>query len=108
GVGLYIANLVANAIWASAGKNAGLLALAARISILVLAGAMALRQMGLAPEIIQTAFTLLLGAVAVAVALAFGLGSRDVAARIVADWHDKLEKGKGTNVNPYTGETTPD
>lgn len=110
GVGLYIANLAANVIWSSAGKNAGLLALAARISILVLAGAMALRQMGLAPEIIQTAFTLLLGAVAVAVALAFGLGSRDVAGQVVADWQQKLEQGRGTDVNPYTGtkEAGPD
>lgn len=56
--------------------NAKLLALAGRVSILVLAGAMALRQMGLANEIVNLGFGLLLGGIAVAVALAFGLGGR--------------------------------
>jgi hypothetical protein len=106
-VGLYVANLIAQVIWSSAGKNAGLLALAARISILILAGAMALRQMGLAPEIIQTAFTALIGALAVAVALAFGLGGRDTAARLVKEWADEIEAGSGTNVNPYPESGTP-
>jgi hypothetical protein len=100
GIGLYVANLAAQLIWSGGGKNSGLMALAARVSILVLAGAMALRQMGLAPEIIQTAFTLLLGAVAVAVALAFGLGSRDVAGRIVQNWAHHIEAGHGTDINP--------
>lgn len=80
-LGLYIANLAAQAIHESEVNQSGLLAMAARIAILVLAGAMALRQMGLANEIINLAFGLLLGAIAVAVALAFGLGGRDIAAR---------------------------
>ncbi|MBN1235254.1 MAG: hypothetical protein JW999_04290 [Methanotrichaceae archaeon] len=53
---------------------------AARISILAFAGAMALRQMGPANEIINLAFGLLLGAIAVAIALAFGLGGKEIAA----------------------------
>lgn len=101
GIGLYIANLVAGVIWASAGKNAGLLALIARISILVLAGAIGLRQMGLAPEIIQIGFALLVGAVAVAAALAFGLGSRDTAGRLVQDWVQDIEAG--TDTTPFPG-----
>lgn len=52
---------------------------------------MALRQMGLANEIINLAFGLLLGAVAVAAALAFGLGARDVAGRHVEDWARSLK-----------------
>jgi len=51
----------------------------------VLAGAMALRQMGVANDIINLAFGLLLGAVALAVALSVGLGARDVAGREVED-----------------------
>ncbi|HET8917708.1 MAG TPA: hypothetical protein VFN58_06670 [Candidatus Binatia bacterium] len=39
--------------------------------------------MGVASDIINLAFGLLLGAIAVAVALAVGLGSRDIAAREV-------------------------
>jgi len=49
--------------------------------VLVLGGAIALRQMGVADSIINLAFGLLLGAVAVAAALAFGLGGREVAGR---------------------------
>jgi hypothetical protein len=86
GIGLYIANLVSQRIIGSGSAQAGLLALAAKVSIMVLAGAMALRQMGLANEIISVAFGLLFGAVAVAVAIAFGIGGRDMAARKLEEW----------------------
>jgi hypothetical protein len=84
-IGLYLANLASSAIETSAATHASLLALAARVSIIVLAGAMALRQMGVANDIINMAFGLLLGAVALAVALAVGLGARDVAGREVEE-----------------------
>ncbi|HYY58994.1 MAG TPA: hypothetical protein VE842_16820, partial [Pyrinomonadaceae bacterium] len=82
--------------------NAGLLATAARVAILVLAGAMALRQIGVANEIINLAFGLLLGAVAVAVALAFGLGGRETAARIVEEWRQSM-KSRGA-ISPLERE----
>jgi hypothetical protein len=85
-IGLYLANLAAKTVQASGAAQVGFLTLATRVSILVLAGAMALRQMGLANEIISLAFGLLLGAIAVAVALAFGLGGRDLAARELEEW----------------------
>ncbi len=85
-IGLYLSNLAARTIQASRAAQAGLLAMAARVSILALAGAMALRQMGLANEIINLAFGLLLGAIAVAAALAFGLGGRDIASRQLEGW----------------------
>jgi hypothetical protein len=93
-IGLYLANLAAKTVQASGAAQAGLLALAARVSILVLAGAMALRQMGLANEIINLAFGLLLGAIAVAVALAFGLGGREAAAREIEDWLQSVKSKK--------------
>jgi hypothetical protein len=86
GVGLYLAGVAAAAIRTSTSTQASLLATAARASIVVLAGAIALRQMGLANEIIELAFGVLLGSIAVAVALAFGLGARDIAAREVEGW----------------------
>ena len=55
------------------------------------AGAMALRQMGLANEIITLAFGLLLGAVAVAVAIAFGLGGKEIASAALKGWVEKVE-----------------
>lgn len=86
GVGLYFANLAARAIQQSGAPQAGVLALAARVAILVLVGAIALRQMGLANEIINLAFGLLLGAIAVAVAIAFGIGGREIAGRELQSW----------------------
>ena len=91
-VGLFLANLAARTVRESSTAQSGLLALAARIAILVLAGAMALRQMGLASDIINLAFGLLLGAIAVAVALAFGLGGRDAAARELENWRQSMRK----------------
>ena len=91
GIGLYIANLVVMTIKGSGAQNADLLSTVARTAISVLAGAMALRQMGIAPEIINTAFTLLLGAGAVAVAISFGTGGREHAAKIIEEWRGKLK-----------------
>jgi len=86
GIGLYLANLAAGVVKASGAAQAGLLALATRISIVVLAGAMGLAQMGLASEIINLAFGAVLGAIGVALALAFGLGGREIAARELEQW----------------------
>ena len=91
GIGLFLANLAASTVRASGANQAGLLALAARVSIIVLAGAMALRQMGLADDIINLAFGLLLGSIAVAVALAFGLGAREIAARELGEWVQSIK-----------------
>lgn len=79
-VGLYLANLAFRLINAMETGQAKLLAQAARVAILIFVGAMALQQMGVAPDIVNLAFGLLLGAIAVAIAIAFGLGGRDVAA----------------------------
>jgi hypothetical protein len=92
GVGLYVANLGARVIRGSAMANAALLATVARVAILVLVSAMALRQMGLANEIINLAFGLTLGALAVAAAIAFGLGGRDVAARHLEEWTQQVKR----------------
>jgi hypothetical protein len=91
GVGLWLANLAASAVQSSQTAQARLLAVAARLSIIVLAAAMALRQMGLANEIINMAFGLLLGSVAVAAAIAFGIGARDLAGRTVEEWAGRLK-----------------
>lgn len=94
GIGLYLADLAARAIRGSGATNARLLASAARVAIIVLTGAMALRQMGLANEIINMAFGLVVGAIAVAVAIAFGLGAREPAGRQVEDWIRTYKTGR--------------
>ena len=94
GIGLYLANWSYRAISVSSMTNAALLATTARIAILVLSAAMALREMGIANDIINLAFGLLLGAVAVAVALAFGLGGRESVQRYLAKWSESMQKDK--------------
>ncbi|MGB5719285.1 MAG: mechanosensitive ion channel [Woeseiaceae bacterium] len=62
----------------------------ARIAILGLVLAMGLKAMGLADNIVTMAFGFTLGSVAVATALAFGLGGRDAAKTVADGWAQKL------------------
>ncbi len=90
GFGIFLANLSVKAIRASSAPQRELLAAAARIGILLFATAIGLRQMGIAGEIIELAFGIVLGAVAVAFAVAFGLGGREAAARQIEQWREDL------------------
>lgn len=85
-LGLAGANFVKNLIISSGTNQATFLGQAAYIAILILVGAMALQRMGIAPDIVNLAFGLLLGAIAVAIALAFGLGARDLAGEQLNEW----------------------
>jgi ABC-type cobalt transport system substrate-binding protein len=71
--------------------NSGL-ANIARIAIIGLVLAMGLKAMGLADNIVNMAFGFTLGSVAVAIALAFGLGGRDAAKAITTHWASKITK----------------
>ena len=92
-IGLYLANLAFNLILASGTSQSRLLAQSARIAIITLVGAMALNRMGIAPNIVNLAFGLILGGIAVAIALAFGLGGREVAREELKSWVGSF-KGK--------------
>ncbi|PZD74507.1 hypothetical protein C1752_00701 [Acaryochloris thomasi RCC1774] len=85
-IGLYLANLAFNLISSSGGGQARLVAQAARVAIIALVSAMALQQMGIATNIVNLAFGLMFGSVAVALAVAFGFGSMDVAGEQVRHW----------------------
>jgi len=85
-VGLYLANLAAQLVASSGGSQAVLLSRTTRIAIVVFTAAMALQQIGVAPSIVNLAFGLLLGSLAVAAAVAFGLGGREVAAEQLREW----------------------
>lgn len=89
GLGLFLANWISSRILEAKKSQSVLFALMARIAIMVLAGAMALRQMGLAEDIINMTFGLILGAGAVAAAIAFGIGGREFAARQIEKWSKK-------------------
>lgn len=92
-VGLYFANLAFRLIRSMGTSQSAFLAQAARIAIITLVGAMGLQQMGVATDIVNLAFGLLLGAIAVAIAVAFGLGGRDIASEQMKEWLNNFKNG---------------
>ena len=89
GIGIWLANLAARAIQGMGGANAGLVAGVARWAIIIFTVAIALRQIGIANEIIILAFGLPVAAVAVAFAVAFGVGGRQTAGRELDAWLER-------------------
>lgn len=87
-VGYFLSTLAYNKL--SEYGSAGIASIA-RFAILGLVLAMGLRAMGLADNIVNMAFGFTLGAVAIAAALAFGLGGREAAKRIANSWADKIK-----------------
>jgi hypothetical protein len=92
GLGLYLAGLADNVIRDTAGSQAHVLAPSARVAIIVFSGALGLRQVGIAEDIVNLTFGIVLGAIAVAGALAFGLGARDLAASELERWLQSRRK----------------
>lgn len=84
-IGYWLADIAAQAIERTSPEARGM-ARIARVAILGLVIAMGLRAMGVADDIVNLAFGLVLGAVAVAVALAFGLGGRQAAGQVADRW----------------------
>ncbi|ODU09151.1 MAG: hypothetical protein ABS84_08980 [Rubrivivax sp. SCN 71-131] len=85
-IGFWLSGVAAAAIQRASPQGGTLPANVARFAILGLVIAMGLRAMGIANEIVQLAFGLTLGSVAVAVALAFGLGGREPAGKLLDRW----------------------
>ncbi|PFH08047.1 putative transporter (transmembrane protein) [Collimonas sp. PA-H2] len=85
-IGFWLAGLARRVIQQADNDNSNLLARIAQFAILGLVFAMGLRAMGIANEIVQIAFGLVLGAIAVAIALAFGLGGREAAGKLLERW----------------------
>jgi len=83
--GLFLARILASLVGSSTGE-AGYAQTIVKYAIIALFTAIGLTFMGLADQIVMMAFGLILGAAAVATALAFGLGGRDAAARILEQW----------------------
>jgi len=86
-VGIFLARIVANLVGSGTGEG-GFAQTIVRYAIVALFTAIGLTFMGLADQIVMMAFGLILGAAAVATAIAFGLGGRDVAAHILERWAD--------------------
>jgi hypothetical protein len=91
-IGFWLANVAQSAIRRADTTNSESLASIARVAILGLVIGMGLRAMGIADDIVNLAFLLTFGAVAVAVALSFGLGGREAAGRQMEYWLAKFKK----------------
>ena len=93
-IGFWLANLAYDAIDRASGPGTKGLARIGRYAILALVIAMGLRAMGIADDIVNLAFGLTLGAVAVAVALSFGLGGREAAGKLMEHWLSRFRRGE--------------
>lgn len=64
-------------------SDSKMVAFTAKVSIIILAVFMTLNQLGIAPSIVNSAFIIILSAVAIAFAIAFGIGGRDFARNVL-------------------------
>ena len=87
-VGIFLARILSALVGTSTGE-AGYAQTIVKYAIIALFTAIGLTFMGLADQIVMMAFGLILGSAAVACAIAFGLGGRDAAARILENWADE-------------------
>jgi hypothetical protein len=91
-----LANFVSGIVRGATGSN--VLASVAQYAIIVYAAFAALTQLGIAVQLTANTFLILLGAVALAAALAFGLGGRDLA-------RDVLQKAYNRSNEVATGSS---
>ena len=91
-VGIVLGEFVDGLLMASAGSIPGgpTLARVGRAGVIILAIFMALQELGIATEIVTTAFAIIFGALALAFALSFGLGNRELAGEITREWYQRL------------------
>ncbi|WP_142783798.1 mechanosensitive ion channel [Changchengzhania lutea] len=97
-IGNYISTIIYDTM--SKSQNNKFIASIVRVASMALFIAIALRTMGIANEIVELAFGLILGAIAVAVALSYGLGGREAAGE-----HFKQIIGKLRNNNDPTSSS---
>jgi hypothetical protein len=82
-----LASLVRGATAESGLGSPDLLATIARVAVWAFAIVIAVNQIGVATTLVNTLFMAVVGALALALGLAFGLGGRETAAQIVRGWY---------------------
>jgi hypothetical protein len=92
-IGALIARFVSGVVRASTSEmgmgNPDLLAGVARYAIIAFAVVAAVDQLGIAETVVNTLFVMTIGALALAFALAFGLGGQGVAQQITQGWYTR-------------------
>lgn len=87
-----LANLMRGATAETGVGNPDLLASIARVAVWAFAILVAVDQVGIATELVNILFMGIVGALALAFGLAFGLGGRETAGQIVADWYQQTQQ----------------
>jgi hypothetical protein len=87
-----IANIVRGATAEAGFANPETLANVVRTTVWAFAIVVAVNQLGIATNLINTLFTGFVGALAIALGLAFGLGGRDLASRTLENWYDQAQE----------------
>jgi hypothetical protein len=87
-------NLVRGAATEGGLANPKFLAQVAHTLVWAFAIVVAVNQIGIATDLVNTLFMAVVGAVALALALAFGLGGRDTASRIVHRWYSQSQTSR--------------
>jgi hypothetical protein len=97
-VGMFIAKVMAGIVKAAAANanvaRAELLASIAKGAILLFTAVMTLDQLNISTFFVSTTFQVFFAAVCFALALAFGLGGKDLAAKILWDFYNKQNMNK--------------
>ena len=86
-----LSNIVRGAAAEAGLSNANFLAKTAAVIVWAFALVVAVNQLGIATELVNTLFMAVVGAVALGLGLAFGLGGRETAAEILRKWYAKAQ-----------------
>ncbi len=89
-----LGNIVRGATAEGGFSNPETLSNVARTAVWSFAVVIAINQLGIATNLINTLFTGFVGALAIALGLAFGLGGRDLASRTLENWYDQAQQAK--------------
>ena len=90
-----LSNLVRGSASEAGLGNGDFLAKAASVVVWAFAIVVAVNQLGIATELVNTLFMAVVGALALGLGLAFGLGGRETAAEIVRKWYAKAQENSG-------------
>lgn len=90
-----LSNVVRGAANEAGLSNANFLSKSASIVVWAFAIVVAVNQLGIATELVNTLFMAIVGALALGAGLAFGLGGRDTAREIVDKWYRKAQNRSG-------------
>lgn len=105
-LGILLGEFVKDLVLASAGGLPGGIGLAraAKVAIILLTVFMALEQLDIAQDIVVVFFVAVVGAAALAAGIAFGLGGREVAARITEEWYQRSRIHHHPSWHPEPGQ----